>query len=79
MIVLSDGRPSGSIAARGKPVMDHTCKVANDLEREGVNLIGIGIMDNTVEKFYRKSVVLNTIEDLPQQVLQQLSAAILMK
>jgi cobaltochelatase CobT len=76
LIVLSDGFPaSGSVnmTLLGK----HLVSVVEDLEKRDFNVVGIGIQSEAVKDFYRKSVVLNRVEDLPGEVIKQLSKAIL--
>lgn len=70
MIVLSDGRP----AARGDigKLGHHLKAVVKQIEKAGVNVIGIGIQSEAVREFYSKSVVLTDVEELPGRVLTEL-------
>lgn len=67
MLVLSDGQPAGG--AKSGP---HLKGVVNQLSKLGVECIGIGIMDRSVEKYYPKFTVLNKAEDLPGQVMTEI-------
>lgn len=67
ILVLSDGQPSG-----GQNVGPHLKKVVKDLENVGIDLVGIGIRDNSVSRFYKNHVYLGNIEDLPSQVMDEL-------
>jgi cobalamin biosynthesis protein CobT len=64
MLVFSDGQPAGS--DKSGP---HLSWVVKDLERQGIETIGIGIMDRSVKKFYPKNVVLNDAAELPNEVM----------
>lgn len=67
MLVLSDGQPSGAANAAG-----HLKQTVEKLEKLGIDLVGIGIMDAAVRRFYTNHIVLQQIEDLPTQVMQEL-------
>lgn len=67
ILVLSDGAPSG--AANAGP---HLKKVAADLNKMGIDCVGIGIMDASVRHYYDRSVVLNKAEELPALVMNEL-------
>jgi Mg-chelatase subunit ChlD len=67
MLVLSDGQPAGS--HKSGPHLSHVVK---DLERFGIECVGIGILDDSVKKFYPKYTVLRTVEDLPGQVMAEI-------
>jgi len=69
MLVLSDGQPSGAANAAG-----HLKQTVEKLEKLGIDLVGIGIMDTAVRRFYRNHIVLNRIEDLPTEVMKELKA-----
>ena len=38
----------------------------------GIETIGIGIMDSSVERYYEKNTVINNLEDLPGQVMDEI-------
>lgn len=68
MLVLSDGQPAG-----GRLCQPHLRTVVNDCEKKfGIEMIGIGIMDASVKRFYPKHVVLNNVDDLPGQVMTEI-------
>lgn len=67
MLVLSDGQPSGAMN-----VAEHTKYMIGKLEGFGIDLVGIGIMDASVKRFYRNNIVLNNVDDLPTQVMAEL-------
>lgn len=75
MIVFSDGQPSAGVHA-GK-LNHHLKHTVQKIEKEGTNIVGIGIMSNSVRQFYRKNVSLDNIEDLPGVMLKQLRDALL--
>lgn len=67
IIVLSDGHPAGAINDSG-----HLKMMAERLTKQGFDLVGIGIKDHAVSRFYDKHVVLQDIADLPGEVMKQL-------
>lgn len=67
MIVLSDGQPAGS--HKSGP---HLSYVTRNLEKNGIECIGIGIMDSSVKRFYKKWVVLNDAKALPNEVMGEI-------
>ncbi|MEO9497652.1 MAG: hypothetical protein ABJG42_24475 [Vibrio splendidus] len=77
LIVLSDGQP----AAHGNAhrLRMHLKSVVRNLEKEGINTVGIGIQTRSVCEYFKKSVVLNRVEDLPTEVMHQLRDAIMQK
>jgi cobalamin biosynthesis protein CobT len=75
MIVLSDGRPA---AAGDMHALEHHLKsVVKEIERSGTNVVGIGIQDDSVKRFYKKHVILSNVEDLPGEVLRRLKAMLM--
>lgn len=70
MIVLSDGHP----ACRGDNgrLGQHLKAVVKEIERNNVNVIGIGIKSEAVKQFYPKNVVLENVDELPGRVLTEL-------
>lgn len=75
MIVFSDGQPAAGVSA-GK-LNHHLKHTVKKIEKEGTNIVGIGIMSNSVQQFYRKNIALNNVEALPGVVLKQLRDALL--
>lgn len=75
MLVLSDGSPasSGSYANINR----YTRKAVDDAAKAGTDIIGIGIVDDSVERFYPKYTVVRDLSDLAGSALDQLSKALL--
>ena len=68
LFVLSDGSPASAGSSRA--VMNaHLRKTVRDVEKSGIEIIGIGIEDDSVRSFYPKSVVINRVEELPSLVI----------
>lgn len=67
MIVLSDGQPAGSYRSG-----EHLRATVNQLKVEGIETVGIGIMDASVSAYYDNHVVLRNLLDLPGQVMNEL-------
>ncbi|WP_062120185.1 cobaltochelatase CobT-related protein [Aureimonas sp. AU40] len=74
LIVFSDGHPAGG---EQKACEWHLKQTVQQLEKSGVDVIGIGIMDASVRSFYTKSVVLPQINLLPKVVMNELKAILL--
>lgn len=75
MIVFSDGMPSAGVQS-GK-LNSHLTNTVKKIEKDGTNIVGVGIMSDSVQRFYRKNVCLNNIEELPGIVLKQLRDSLL--
>jgi cobaltochelatase CobT len=70
MFVFSDGSPAcpGDFTALDR----HLKKTVQDVERSGIEVMGIGIADRNAAKYYSKHVVLTEISDLPTTVIGQI-------
>lgn len=75
MIVFSDGQPAGGVSSA--KLNAHLKAVVKRIEKDGTNIVGVGIMSNAVQHFYRKNVKLDNVADLPGIVLNQLRDALL--
>lgn len=76
LIVLSDGSPA--CPGDYHQLRAHLKKVAKDLNADsGVEVIGVGIQDNSVSSFYEKYVVLNDLDELPTTLISQLAKVLL--
>lgn len=73
-IVLSDGRP----AAHGHGNFDdHLKSAVKMITGAGVDVVGIGICDASVKKYYPRATVMNTVQDLPALVMGELKALLM--
>lgn len=71
MIVLSDGNPSA--LGSGQRVLEaHLRKVVKDATAAGIEIIGIGIEDDSVRKFYPNHVIINNVTELPSLVMRKM-------
>lgn len=76
LIVLSDGSPA--CPGNRRQLERHLMQAARKLDEDaGIEVVGIGIMDASVEKYYRKHVVLGNIQDLPTVVVDELAKVLL--
>lgn len=75
MIVFSDGMPAASVSS--SKLNNHLKQVVARIEKEGTNIVGIGICSDSVQHFYRKNVKLDNVEELPGIVLNQLRDALM--
>jgi cobalamin biosynthesis protein CobT len=74
LMVLSDGQPA--VVGYGD-VNLHLRTVVQDIERSGIDVVGIGICDQSVRQFYKRAVVMNNVTDLPKTVMQELKAMLM--
>jgi cobaltochelatase CobT len=74
MIVLSDGKPSAS--GHGD-FHGHLKAVTKQIDASGVDLVGIGITDDSVRHYYKKCIVIHSVDELPGVVMGQLKSLLL--
>ena len=68
IIVISDGEPAGSAGAP-----QHLLEVTKSIENaKQIELIGIGVLDDSVRNFYSNNIVINEIDELPDRVMTEL-------
>ena len=73
MLVLSDGLPADY--GLDDKVLNNSLKTQIErLENNGVEVIGIGIEDSSVKKFYKKNAVIRNASELPRFVTKELKA-----
>lgn len=70
MIVLSDGLPCAY--GNGSDLDKHLTQAVKDITKSGVNVVGIGIMDSSVQRYYPKNLVINDVQELPTRVIKEL-------
>lgn len=64
LFVLSDGHPAQSSDANTDELIRH-CKIAiKDASRDGIECIGVGIKDKSVNRIYDDAVVIQKVSDL---------------
>lgn len=74
MLVLSDGAPC---CAGNGTVAQHLRDTTELLTKEGANLIGLGILDNSVKYYYKKHAVINNLDELAGTALDNIARALL--
>jgi cobalamin biosynthesis protein CobT len=74
LLVLSDGSPAGR-DSHGD-ITAYTARVVKDIEASGVDVYGIGILDDNVRLFYKKHEVVNNIDNLSSTILSVLDRSI---
>lgn len=74
LIVGSDGQPAGS--RHGQTERDYLREVVQRAIAAGLEVYGIGIMDDSVADYYPTYVVIESADDLPRAVMGQLAAAL---
>lgn len=71
LIVLSDGLPSSGLEDRSV-LSRHLYDVVKNGEKDGFEIIGIGIQTDTVKKYYSNSVVVKDLSKLPTEVMKRI-------
>jgi cobalamin biosynthesis protein CobT len=72
MIVLSDGNPACHGDAGQGVLEDDLRDRVKRIQDGGIDVVGIGIQDDSVKQFYKRNVVINNVSDLPNVVIHQL-------
>lgn len=70
MIVLSDGAPNAAGDSWG--LSRHLQQAVKNVMAAGVNTVGIGIMSDSVRRYYPKNLVINNVNELPDRVIKEL-------
>jgi len=70
LIVLSDGHPA--CPGDGNALKNHLKSSVENIEKRGIEVLGIGIMDESVKRFYKKHVILEDLDDLPSSVMGEI-------
>lgn len=74
LLVLSDGSPAGREHAGD--ITNYTRQVISNAEKMGIDTYGIGILDNNVQRFYTKNVVVNELSKLSPTILSIIDRSI---
>jgi cobalamin biosynthesis protein CobT len=73
MLVFSDGQPAG-MGVDDRILNQSLVTNIAKLEKQGMEIIGIGINDASVKRFYKKSAVIYKVSDLPKMIIGELKA-----
>jgi hypothetical protein len=75
MIVFSDGQPSDGTDTA--VLWNSTKQNIADLAKQGIEVLGVGVEDNSVKTFYPKHVVIQKVEELPVVTMKALKEMLL--
>lgn len=75
MLVLTDGR-AGCESNDGAAVM-HAQHVANQIQKAGIEVVGVGIMDESLRAIVADTIVVHELKDLAAQLCKLLSRTLL--
>ncbi len=76
LVVLSDGAPAYEII--NGSCHDYTKKVTAYVgSKMGIHLVGVGIMDSNVEKYYKNYTVINELNEMDKAVMDNIARLIL--
>jgi cobalamin biosynthesis protein CobT len=70
MMVLSDGNPVGR--GKSEDLIQSLTDTVKNIEAKGTKIIGIGIVSEDVTHFYKDSVVVNNVSELPHVMMKEL-------
>lgn len=78
LLVLSDGNPANTTVNVGYPELTRHAKEAVHWgTTQGIECVGIGICDNTVEKIYPDAVVVHSVADLAESAFRKFTNLLL--
>ena len=77
LMVLSDGSPAFHTSLSRRDVYVDTRRAVTEAVNAGVDVVGIGILDNSVKEFYHDYVVVHDLDDLSKTVLDRLAKLLL--
>lgn len=75
LIVLSDGSPC--CPGDRNALVNHLKSTLREIEKTDIEVLGIGIEDNSVAEFYKKHIVLNDLKDLPTTVISRIKSILM--
>ena len=73
LIVLSDGSPCHSSSSNTSELCRQAKFVLDQSKKDGIQSVGIGLLDSTVKRIYDDHVVVNKVEDLSGVLFQKLT------
>ena len=76
LLTLSDGAPACK-SANYSALMEHLKRTVAAIKADGCSCLGVGIMDDTVARYYPEYVVVNSLKDLAGQTLTLLGKQLL--
>lgn len=76
MFVFSDGQPA-SAYEDSRILCAHLKGVVEKAEKDGFEIVGIGINTTSVKRFYKNNVVVNKIAELPDVTMKELQKILL--
>ncbi len=81
LMVLSDGAPHIRACKVEAPphLGEHLKQVVSEIEADGVETLGIGIVDSSVQEYYPNHVVVNDVDSLVSTALDQVARILLGK
>lgn len=81
MITMTDGEPAAPIFnyKDGNENRRHSANMVKMIEAAGIDLIGIGIQHSGPKQYYTNSMVINSIDEMPAQLLGLLKKLLLGK
>lgn len=68
MVVMSDGCPAAD--GDGRMLTGHLKSVVKELGASGVEMLGLGMMDQSVKQYYPKHEVVHEVDQIPTKILE---------
>ena len=75
LFVITDGMPEVGLGNDGA-TFEHAKASIKRVERAGIDVALVGIMENSVEELHHRSVVVHSLDDLPKTVMRQLQSVL---
>jgi cobalamin biosynthesis protein CobT len=75
MIVLSDGQPA--CAGDSNDQNTQLVKVVKNIQKAGIDIVGLGVCSNAVESYYDKHIVFHDSSEIASRVIGELSRMLL--
>ena len=74
MLVCTDGKPD--CEAGHQRAMSYAQQVVRQLVAEGIEVVGVSILDNSLSRIIDDTIVVHRLEELPDQLVHQLGRTI---
>lgn len=68
MIVMSDGQPAGD--GHGGDLVQHLKATVKALSASGIEMLGLGLQDESVKQFYPKYEIVRSTDQIPTKILE---------
>jgi nitric oxide reductase activation protein len=71
LFCLTDGKPVTGAWAE-QVTFDHACAAAKRISRAGIEVVGIGILEECVADIFPRHAIIHNLQELPKGFMKQL-------